>query len=191
MKAKSAVIAAVASVGIAGAAQADTLFVNMAGFSSNTGFPTAGSNVVVNIGAGSTVTNIAFTDYTVQAFGTSWTNEHAVGVASGLVPFGATYWESLVPGSGPAAGILGPVNANFSNPGLYASTEGFVTATGNLNVYVYEYSGAGTIGDDPAQNPDATVLSGGITITYTPIPTPGALALLGLAGLVGSRRRRT
>jgi len=27
-------------------------------------------------------------------------------------------------------------------------------------------------------------------VAFTPVPAPGALALLGVAGLVGSRRRR-
>jgi len=184
MKAKSAIIAAVAAVGIASSVQADTLFVDMTGFSSDLGFPGFGSSTTVNIGAGSTITNIEFTNFTFESFGFSWTNELAVGVTDGLAPFTSPYWESQVPGSGGAPGVIGPVNAAFNNPGLYLSTEGFATVTGTLTVYVYELL-------NDAVNPDATVSSGGITITYTAIPAPGAVALLGLAGLVGGRRRRT
>jgi MYXO-CTERM domain-containing protein len=185
MKAKSALIAAVASVGIANAAQAATLFVNLTGFSSNTGFPTAGTTTSVNIGAGSTITNVAFTGITFEAFGPSYASEFVVGITSGVAPFTNPYWESQVPGSLDAPGITGPVTANFNNPGLYASTEGFATATGNVTVYCYE------LFNDSSVNPDATVSSGGITITYTAVPAPGALALLGLAGIVGGRRRRS
>lgn len=184
MKAKSALIAAVATVGIASAAQADTLFVPMAGFSADSGFPTAGSSTTVNIGAGSTITNIAFTDFTFESFAPSWNSELAVGVSDGA-PFSTPYWESDVPGTGDVSGVFGPVNANFANPGLYASTEGWTTADGQLTVYVYELFA------DSTPSPDSTVLTGGITITYDAVPAPGALALLGVAGLVGGRRRRS
>ena len=37
---------------------------------------------------------------------------------------------------------------------------------------------------------DASSVSGGISVTFTEVPAPGALAVLGAAGLVRSRRRR-
>jgi hypothetical protein len=184
MKAKSALIAAVAAVGIASGAHADTLFVNMAGWQSDAGFPGFGTSTTVDIGAGSTITNIEFTNFVFEAFAASWTADLAVGVSDGPAPFTVSYWESQVPGNSNAPGVLGPVNAAFDNPGLYLSDEGFSTVDGLLVVYVYEL-----FNDTVA--PDAIVSSGGITITYTAIPAPGAVALLGLAGLVGSRRRRT
>jgi MYXO-CTERM domain-containing protein len=57
------------------------------------------------------------------------------------------------------------------------------SVSGNQNVrgtFGLTYRGAGAPADTFVQN---------VTFT-TAVPAPGALALLGLAGLVGSRRRR-
>ena len=185
MKAKSALVAAVASVGIATTTQAATLFVDLSSFNTWGGYPNAAnSTTVVNIGAGSTITNISWTNIVVNSLGNSWSSEFAIGVGDGTT-YGPTYWESDLPGSPNTPGMFGPVNAAFDNPGLYASTEGFSTATGNLFIYSYELFDDGGSGVQ-----DADVVSGGITIEYTPVPAPGALALFGMAGMLGSRRRR-
>ena len=42
--------------------------------------------------------------------------------------------------------------------------------------------------DDPVGGDGGSITN--VTIDYTPVPAPGALALLGLAGLAGRRRRR-
>lgn len=187
MKAKTALVASIASLGIAGAASADTLFVDLTGAQTWSSYfnPAANFGLSVNIGAGSTITAIDWTNITVTALGASYVSEFSVGVCDGALAQGAPYWESNLPGSPNGPGTFGPTTAPFDNPGAYASTEGFTTATGDLFIYTYELFDDGGAGVQ-----DSVVDSGGITITYTAVPAPGALALLGLAGVVGGRRRR-
>ena len=77
-------------------------------------------------------------------------------------------------------GTFGPTNGSLdlelSN--LFSSPEG--------HVYLLTASSWA----DGSGMPAGEYLQGILTIVYQPIPAPGAIALLGLAGLAGKRRRR-
>lgn len=66
-------------------------------------------------------------------------------------------------------------NLGINNTGLNSITG----AAGTWTLRIYDWAA----GDTGAL--------GGWTLNYTAVPAPGAIALLGLAGLVGSRRRRS
>jgi len=192
LKAKTALIAAVASVGIASAAQADTMYIDLSGWEVWGGFTaTPGSNgnsflILSNFGggAGTEIVNIEFTNLVFESLGYSWQSELTVSVNDWDGFTYTSFWDSTVPGAAQSPGMMGPVNAAFNNPGSYGSGP-FTMAYNDLLITVYESFNDGGNGVQ-----DSVILSGGITITYTPVPAPGALALLGLAGLVGTRRRR-
>jgi hypothetical protein len=65
--------------------------------------------------------------------------------------------------------------------GIYTKTLGTLQAG---RAYQFGYSESWFTDEDFAS------VSGGITVTFTEVPAPGALAGLGAAGLIGSRRRR-
>lgn len=182
-------IAAGAVLALAGAAVADTntsVFVNLANFSSFTGpGPIGGLNseTFITLGAGTQIVNIEFVDIEFDTFNGSWASELTVSVndSDGVV-FG-DFWDSTIPGAPGAPGAFGPVSAPFENPGEFGSGP-FTMAFDDLWINVYETF------NDAGVEIDATILSGGILITYKPIPTPGSAALLGLAGLAAVRRRR-
>lgn len=88
--------------------------------------------------------------------------------ASGNTTPGTTYSQSYGPWTN---GNLGINNTGF-NSISHANA-------GTWTLRIYDWAAG-----------DSGALSGW-TLNYTPIPAPGALALLGLAGLVGSRRRRS
>ena len=77
-------------------------------------------------------------------------------------------------------GTFGPTNGSLdvelSN--LFSSPEG--------NVYLLTASSWA----DGSGLPAGEYIQGILTIVYQPLPAPGAIALLGLAGLAGKRRRR-
>lgn len=99
------------------------------------------------------------------------------------------------PTAGPALSMdLGDLNANFStaadpvwqnawNVGFnFLSSQGAVTDVGNWNINLQVFDR--TVGDG------YTTLVGQQAINVA-VPAPGAIALLGAAGLLGSRRRRS
>ena len=87
---------------------------------------------------------------------------------------------NAVPGTTYAQSYNGWTNGNLgiNNVGLN-SVSG---ASGNWTLRIYDWAGGDT---------GALATANGWTLNYTPVPAPGAVALLGLAGLVGSRRRRS
>lgn len=176
-------LAAGTAVLIGTTASADTLFVNLAGYESHGFFGNAANtHITVPLLAGSQITNIEFMQLTFQAEALSYTSDFVVSVNDSSAAI--NFWDSDVPGSGGAPGIVGPVTASFDNPGQFASGP-FTMTTNDLYIEVYD------LFEDNGAAREAVVLSGGIQITYTPVPAPGALAAFALAGLIGRRRRRS
>lgn len=164
----------------AGSAHADTIDVNLAGYSAVGGYLAPGNtNTTISLPAGSTIDSIEYIGVTFEAFGESWIRELAISVneVGGVEAF----WD-FNPGVGITnPGVFGPASGNFLIPGLFGSGP-FTTVSGGLYIETYDtFNDAGT---------DATISAGILRITYTPIPTPGAAALLGLGGLAAMRRRR-
>ncbi len=108
----------------------------------------------------------------------NWTSELRIGFtsASGNYGFGA-------PGGGSDTGFAsgGSVGAFDISTSSY-----FIGASGTINTFAYSSY------NDGAGLTAGTILGGTFTITIDTIdvPAPGAIALLGLAGVVGARRRR-
>jgi len=87
------------------------------------------------------------------------------------------------------SGTFAPTNGTgtdtFSAPAPAASANTSLNALGLGNV-----NGTWSLYINDDAGGDSGSIAQGWTITFTAVPAPGALALLGLAGLVGSRRRR-
>lgn len=159
-----------------------TLDVNLAGFSTDGTFSSPlNSSVIVNIGAGSTVTGFEYIGLTFESFTPSWQSEvvlsveHPSGFASGYLDYVPADGLDSSGVFGPASGVWEDVVSGFGAP--------FSTATGNVKVYVYEGFA------DTSASPDATISSGTLRIHYAPIPEPTSLAALGLAGVMIRRCR--
>lgn len=132
----------------------------------------------INIGGDFLVTGIGWSNVTIQTVGASWLSEATIGFLDS--PIGL----QLSPGSADAT----PGTGTYSSGGIldlasidptFPFTAG---ADGIVNLEFFE-----TFVDN-AGAADAFWLSGTLTIEY--VPAPGALAMLGLGGLVAGRRRR-
>lgn len=180
---KTFALAAVAALGMTGAAIAsDTMYIDLTGWETYQGFGgPLNSELIVSLGAGTEIKNIEFVDIQIEVFNGSWASEFVVSVNDGLTF--DNFWDSTIPGAPNSAVGYGPFSGGFNNPGLFGSGP-FTMVNDDLWITVYETF------NDAGDAIDARVLGGGILITYNPIPAPGALALLGLAGLAGVRRRR-
>ena len=137
--------------------------------------------------AGATMLTVEWTDvswvsYDNTAAGATYSNyssELRLGLssASGNWGFGGPGGGF---GAGSASGSLGAFDISGS---AY-----IVGSSGTINTFAYNSYNNG----DPAGLSAGTILGGTFTITIdtVAIPTPGAMALLGLAGLTATRRRR-
>lgn len=162
------------------APRGNTVSIDLAGIQS---WDAAGSALnellSVNIGANATVTGLGWDNVVIEAIGFSWISEARINFLNSAIGL------NLAPGSADAfPGTGGP----YSSGGILdlASIDPTfpfqVGADGNLNLEFFESF------DDVAGAADANWLSGTLTVQY--VPTPGALAVLGLGGLVATRRRR-
>lgn len=157
-----------------------TVDVNIAGFSADGDFDEpVNSSVTINVGAGSTVTGYEYIGLTYQSFSPSWLSEFVLSVEDADF---SGYMDVAPDINTDASGIFGPASGAWGDPG---NSDGgaFVTASGNVNVYVYE------LFSDSSVSPDSTVSAGILRIHYAAVPEPTSLAALGLAGMLIRRRR--
>ncbi len=171
----ASIIAASAGAAFAGS----TVFVDLAGanFNGPDGSP-ANEVIVAPLGAPGDVVNAIGWDLTIEAFDTSWLSEATFGID----------WEGdgvydirLIPGIDDD----GPGTGTYSTGGLIflgdAGIPDGVLTSGSVTITLFDTF-------DDLFEPQATILQGGLS--FNVIPAPGAAALLGLGGLVATRRRR-
>ncbi len=171
-------ISLLAATAASSLAYGDVIDIDLTGVNSNDGLGEA-FNEVLSYDLGDIVlTGIAWDNVQADGFGSpSWGNEMTMNVNGA---FSISFFPSE--GSGSAGGPWGP-----------ASSGGIIDLEGALGSYVALEGAALTLEffeayDDAAGATDATYTSGIVTIEYSVVPAPGALALLGLAGM-GRRRR--
>lgn len=175
---KSLLCAGVAACALTAAASAqESLVVDVSGIES---FNSLGSpeNTVLTFELlpNATVVGLAW-DVVIQTNGGSWLNEMTIAFGSTAENF-----VFLAPSStGNPGGNLPEANsgsADLVDAGLAFD----VAEDGILRMEFFEsFYDTGVV-------PNGVWLSGTVTVDY--VPAPGALALLGVAGLAGSRRRR-
>lgn len=169
-------LAVLAVSGLAVAASADVLVVNISGWTADGGYQSGLNGTAdYNLGVGTTIDSASF-DVSWTAPSPSWRSELALSLNDDL--FGAFY--DAFPSDLDSSGA-------DTRTGTFAGAAGgfiggpFVLTSGILHVEIYD-----TFNDSGV---DQIIGAGTITINYTPVPAPGAMALLGLAGFAARRRR--
>lgn len=169
-------LAILAVSGLALAASADVLVINIGGWQADGGYTNAGNTFQdFNLGVGTTIDSASF-DVSWTAASPSWRSELALSLNDDL--FGDFY--DAFPSDLDSAG-------SDSRSGDFAAAVGgfiggpFTLTSGILHVEIYDTFADAVI--------DQVITSGTITVNYTPIPAPGSVALLGLAGFAARRRR--
>lgn len=187
MRKQTLTVAAVATVTAvaAGLAMGETVTLDIAGFQSYDGFGAAVNQATIFADLGDvTITGLGWDNVVGngEASGVSWGNEMnmLVGTQDGSTGVNVGFFPNE--GSASAGGLWGPASSGGVID-LVAEGLSFQTAADGLYIEFYESY------DDVSGGVDAEYNSGIITIEYS-VPAPGALALLGLAGLAGRRRRR-
>ena len=160
-----------------------TLTVDLSGVETWDGYGSALNTVMnINIGAGSHVIGLGW-DTNQTSIGASWLSEMTIAYENSAQDAGVFLTPSLTgaPGTSEAnssGGILDLV-------GLATPLDFFVDGDGLLRLEFFEGF------DDVLGAADGVFNSGSsIQVQYVPVPAPGALAMLGLGGIVAGRRRR-
>ncbi len=169
-------LAVLAVSGLAVAASADVLVINVTGWIADGGYQSGLNSVAdYNLGVGTTIDSASF-DISWTAPSPSWRSELVLSLNDDL--FG-DFWDTLpsvddLSGSETqAASWDGSLGGFIGGP--------FTLTSGILHVEIYDiFNDAGV---------DQRIDGGIFTINYTPVPAPGAMALLGLAGFAARRRR--
>ena len=171
---------------------------------------------IYNAGTGSTPGSLIGTvtqDKYIQYRPTVWAS--ALGIAQtisfDLSGLGITLPESIVWGLAfntqsygyPPTGVVGPynmLNVCFNQSSAWAPADGGVTvgSTDLLTKFINstnpaQYGSLGTVGTFSLAETGTTGSGKALNapmVSFSAVPAPGALALLGVAGLVGGRRRR-
>ncbi len=192
MKAQHALIAAVASVGIASSAMADQLVVPV-----NVTWPTTQTGLINTTGFA--LPDLVSIDSIVVEMSHTWGADIQMSIASPAGNFvlmnnnvsttaSGNFDLGLAAGSGALANVA-PYTFNQAGPTQWISP---FSASGTYNAVSWISgpiaAGAYTFSVSDTEGGDGGSI-GNVIINYT-VPAPGALALLGLAGLVGTRRRR-
>ncbi len=158
---------------------ASTVSFDLAGISSWDSLGSAlNHRVSANIGANATVIGIGWDNVVITTVGASWLSEAAIGFLNSPVGLQLTPVTTSGTGTGGPASSGGILDLASIDPDFPFQ----VGADGMLNLEFFETY------DDVAGAVDANWISGTLTVQY--VPTPGALAVLGLGGLVAGRRRR-
>lgn len=159
------------------------------GFNGSNNAPNLNSRVNLNIGAlhggvGVIVTGVGW-DVNYESLGESWTSEMRLRFQSGtLNPPGTPGAFNLSFGGTNAPGTNASSSAIIKLAG--AGLPDLTLPDGILHMQAFESFNDGGDGVQDAQFGPNSI----ITIQYNLVPAPGALALLGLAGVAGGARRR-
>ena len=168
-------ISLLAATAASSLAYGDVIEIDIAGVNSNDSFGAAINDTLTYDLGDIVITGIGWDNVVGDGSptGVSWGNEMNMAV-------NATTNVAFFPseGSGSAGGTWGPA----SSDGIIALSEALALNGDALTLEFYESY------DDATGATDATYVSGTITVEYSVVPAPGALALLGLAGM-GRRRR--
>ena len=181
---KTLTVASASALALTGAALAGQATVDLTGVQSYDSPGEALNHLInVQVGAGSEVVGVSWDNVVGDGLGgPSWGNEMTMGILDDTTAYVAlSFFPSE--GSATAGQVWGPVSGG-SSTSLVDNGINFVSAGGNVNLEFYEAY------DDATGAADAAYQSGSVTIYWNEIPAPGALALLGLAGIAGTRRRR-
>ena len=179
------IVTGVASIGLVAAiATADSITLDLAGVNSNDNFGSPNNDMSLIALGDVTITGIGWDNVVGNGddTGVTWGNEMTMAVVDSGDLNGVFISFFPAEGSATAGGVWGPASSggiiDLASQGL-----AFNTTSGSLLVEFFESY------NDADGATDAHYESGTVTIEYS-VPAPGALALLGLAGLAGGRRRR-
>jgi MYXO-CTERM domain-containing protein len=177
--------AGLASVAVAGAASAEIMSFDIAG-----DYNAAGYSFVSGVvdGGGGTIISYGFSvDVTVYwnegSSYENWASECRLGV--GLFNYGGSpgyVWTGGITSAAGASTVGGSYTVSGITGSSYIASYGFA-ASASFGFMAYSSWNDGT-------GLAAGTLSGTGWINVEAVPAPGAIALLGLAGLAGRRRRR-
>lgn len=191
-------VAGLASVGLAGAATADLVGLSwdISGYDySNAIALLDGSSsaawadaVIVSWGFSNVSANVYFNEGSSYS---NWASECRLGIYD--MSIGNTQGDVYIW----SASVFPGQNSGASSPGQSAFFSGGSFSTGDVSSLGYNIGSEGDIGagsystwGDGTGLAAGTFVSGVVWVTIDTIPAPGALALLGLAGIAGMGRRR-
>ena len=186
MKMQTLTVASVATVTVmaAGLATAESITLDLAGVNSNDNFGSPNNEMSLVALGDVTITGIGWDNVVGNGddTGVTWGNEMTMAVVDSGDLNGVFISFFPSEGGAPASGVWGPASSGGIID-LAAQGLAFNTASGSLLIEFFESY------NDVDGATDAHYESGTVVIEYA-VPAPGALALLGLAGIAGRRRRR-
>lgn len=170
--------------------RADFIDINMAGWNNLGDFGIAGnSETRINLGAGSVVTGVEFIDLRFEAFGGSWISDLALSVNNADA---SLFWDwrpgndTTAPAIKNAAGIYGPRTGTFGLVTGITANGSLVSGTGSSpgNVLLANGELWATVYDPFTKDNtglEATISSGTLRVTFTAVPEPSTILLIGSA----------